>query len=190
VIHGRVIGLGVLFAACSSQPRRVQPVAPRDSTTVLPPIHVTAALPKTQRELYQEARRASRDSMLKELAEARQRWARQGGPRVRYRWQEVCYCIFSVQASSDITVEAVRDSIISIVNGRSIASSYESSGRTRPSISYLMSLADKAIRGNADEIIVTFDPLLGIPTRVYVDPIVGMTDDEVEIRITDIHVIR
>ena len=39
-------------------------------------------------------------------------------------------------------------------------------------------LAEAAIRGNADRITLTFDSVLGVPTRIYVDHELRSTDEE------------
>ena len=156
---------------------------------MLKQVSVTAALPLSDHEIYQAARLASRDSLLRELRAARQHWAAQHAPRIAYRLRQVCGCVASVAASSDITVQAVGDSVVKVTNRRASPTDFQLPNRQPATVASLLDLAEKAIRGNADQITVAFDPVLGIPTRVYVDGRVGVTDDEDDIIITDITVI-
>lgn len=172
--------------AQGARPRR-----PGDGVLILEPMSVIAAKPSRSpdHERLQAERLASRDSLLRELDLARGRWARQSPRRVRYRLRQICYCVASVGVSRDFIVEATGDSVVAATNG-GILTLVPSPGQHAPSIGYLFELAERAIRGNADQIIVTFDALLGIPTRVFVDPRAGTTDDEDDVLVSDIAVIR
>jgi hypothetical protein len=95
----------------------------------------------------------------------------------------------AVAASRDVAVEVAGDSLATIRNDS--ASTRDSSAtRYLFSVSYLFELAEQAIRGNAEHIIVAFDPILGVPTRVLVDERVNTTDDEDSFVISDIVVVR
>lgn len=183
--------LGALWPArVEAQATPLRP--PRDSVHVLTQVRITAAseVPRNDHEISQKVRVASRDSLLRELRTARQHWTAQHAPRIAYRVRRACGCIMSVTASSDITVEAVGDSLVTLTNMRDIPTDFQLPNRHPPTVAALLDLAEEAIRGNADEVAVTFDPVLGIPTRVFVDQRVAATDDEEDIIVANITVIH
>ena len=180
--------LGALGPA-GAEAQKTAPRPARDSVHVLEQVRITAAIPQNDHEISQKLRVASRDSLLWELRTARQHWAAQHAPRIAYRVRRACGCIMSVTESSDITVEAVGDSILTLTDRRDIPTDFRLPNRHTPTVAALLDLAEEAIRGNADQITVAFDPVLGIPTRVYVDQRVTVTDDEEDIIVADITVI-
>ena len=159
---------------------------------MLDTVKVTATPPRpvNDHEVFQAERAASRDSLLRELSAARSRWTQHSRSRVRYRWDDHNYSVMSVTASSDLLVEAIGDSVVSMRNERSIPTLYADPSHDKPTAAFLFRLAEAAIRGEADRIVVTFDAVLGMPTRVFVDRRVGTSDDEDDIVVKDIQVIR
>ncbi|MDQ6633350.1 MAG: DUF6174 domain-containing protein [Gemmatimonadota bacterium] len=116
----------------------------------------------------------------------RERWRRQGSPRLSYRVKMACFCIRVPPVPEYATVHAAGDSVLSVVDerGRPARTFHPTSGR--PSIRWLFDYAEEAIRGDANGIIVTFDPVLGIPTRIQVDPSAYTSDDELDVTVSQI----
>ena len=160
--------------------------AQHDSVLVLKPVQTTAMPVQVwpDHAALRAATRAARDSLLRELASARERWAPNATRRIEYRLQEPCSCVFSVSSSTDLNISAIGDSIITIHNNRSIPA--DTSTHARRSVGYLFARAEQAILTDADEVVVVFDPVFGIPRRIWVDPNKAGTDDEYELLVSDI----
>ena len=175
------IGFAALPRTGQAQQSRRRP--PRDSAVALDRVVVVSSpdVVWPDHGRYQSARQASRDSLLRQLAAARERWRQQGALRVSFRVQMLCFCMRTDELPVYTTVEAVGDVVLSVVDQRGQAASALKPADGRPSVPFLFTSAEAAIRGTADLIIVTFDPVLGIPTRILVDDQVGTTDDELDI---------
>ena len=171
--------LGLLAVHRSASAQQPPPAAPKYTVTAIESVPSMA-------DYFRAKRRESRDSLLVQLSAARDRWRRQGSPRLSYRVKMACFCVSVVSVPEYASVDAVGDSALSVVDqgGRPARSRLPTNGR--PSIRWLFDYAEKAIRGDADRIIVTFDPVLGIPTRILVDPMAYASDDELDVTVSQI----
>lgn len=180
-------GLGSPAVSLRAQARASEHVR-RDSVLVLEPIHTTA-MPEVRwpnHAVLRAANRAARDSLLRELEAARQRWAHRSAQNVTYRLREPCHCIFSTASLADVVVSARGDSVIDVRSVGTAPTLTDPFTFQQRSVAYLFARAERAILADADEIVVLFDPVFGIPRRIWVDPNQGATDDEFEMVITDI----
>lgn len=170
-----------LFMKQGSAIKRVTPTRPQRDTT--PGVVTVLNLGG-----YTSARAASRDSLLDQLASARARWSRQQKPRLRFRVQMLCFCLASPPLPLYAMVEIAGDSVVSVIdqNGRPTRTIHPTTGR--PSVTWLFAYAEEVIRGDADEVTIAFDPVLGIPTRIRVDPRVFVTDDELDVIVSHLAV--
>lgn len=181
----------VCAAARTSEGQLARRATTRDSVLMLPRVTVESGIEVRwpDHAKLQRQRQATRDSLLGELAAARGRWRRLGADRVRYRITEQCFCLATWELPVYATVSASGDSVQSVVNqrGEPTALIYPLTGL--PSIAFLFDRAEAAIRGAAELVIVTFDPVSGIPTRVFKDDQVGASDDELDIVVSHIEVV-
>jgi hypothetical protein len=53
----------------------------------------------------------------------------------------------------------------------------------------LFAYVEEAIRGDADRIVVTFDRMLGIPSRIMMDPMVYASDDQLDVTVSHIVIV-
>jgi hypothetical protein len=172
--------LGLLAVHRSAPAQQPPPSVPTYTVTAIDSVLALGG------DYFRAKRRASRDSLLAQLSAARARWHLQGSPRLSFRVKMACFCTGVPPAPEYATVEAAGDSVLSVVDqrGRPARSLHPTNGR--PSIRWLFAYAEEAIRGDADMIIVTFDPVLGIPTRIMVDPMAYASDDQLDITVSHI----
>ena len=185
------VTLAVCLAWTAARTSEAQPAhrsARRDSVLTLPRVTVEGfgSIHSPDHARLAQQRQATRDSLLAELAAARGRWRQHGGYRVRYRIRELCFCLASWELPEYATVTASGDSVYSVVNQRGEPTALIHPLKGQPSIAFLFDRAEAVIRGSAEEVIVTFDPVWGIPTRVFEDLWVGVTDDELDIIVSHI----
>ena len=111
-----------------------------------------------------------------ELSVARRRWAQQGPPSYRYRFQYLCFCPSSLATPVEIqvrggTVVAVLDP----VTGRPVPSDAR---RPTPTVEGLFAVVEDAIERRVDWIDVQYDLVMGYPAVIRVDPNTRAIDEE------------
>ncbi len=184
--------IGTVASPHSGQGQSTRRPPPRDSVLVLPRILVQSGVVAhwPDHEALQRARAVSRDSLLGELASARGRWTQFRPRMVTYRLQELCFCARTGGLPKYVTVTEQADSVIRVVNELNAPDSplYPLAGP--PSVAFLFERAEAAIRSGADDVVVTFDAVSGVPTRVFTDWRVGTTDDELDIIVSDISLLE
>lgn len=120
---------------------------------------------------------------MAELASARQRWARHGPAAYGITVTRDCECL--PEASDPVR--------ISVRAGAVEARTYVGTGRpvptalrdVFPSVEELFERIAGATRRRAARVIVRYDPVLGYPTRVFIDENATIVDDEITYVLTD-----
>ena len=142
------------------------------------------AVSRSYREILQQRRNASRDSLLQELDAARGRWRSQRARSFRYRVEIRCACIRIPRPPAYTIVEVSGDSVLSVRDSTGAAANpfYPVDGQQSPR--WLFAIAEAAIRDSADRVDVIFDDVSGLPLLVRTDEQFNRTDDELEVRVT------
>ena len=105
------------------------------------------------------------------LGEQRALWASQGLTDYTFDVVRICYCQFV----SDVRV-TVKDGVITGVT--ELASEVARDPETFRTIDGLFDLVQDAYDRDAHEVQVEFDPSRGYPTRIWIDYVLMMTDEE------------
>lgn len=111
-------------------------------------------------------------------------WQQAGISHYRFKLFVGCFCIFS--ENMPLTIE--------IQNGEVVAMEYQSGNEIdAPSrelfdkyatIDRIFAELEKNLHGEADEVIVEYDPTYGYPTKVNIDFIEQATDDELSLTVS------
>jgi hypothetical protein len=111
-----------------------------------------------------------------ELIAARQKWTAHGIASYRYRFQYLCFCPASLIQPIEITVRGGRlSAVVDPLTGRPAP---EVAGQPRPTVDELFGFVESAIDRRVDRLTVAYDPVLGYPTLIRVDPRLDAVDEE------------
>lgn len=113
---------------------------------------------------------------------ARDRWTSNHPASYDFTMRRLCFC----------PAEFTNPVIVAVRNGVVESRRYESSGQplpanyaqSFPTIDGLWEIVDDAARRNAAKLDVTYDPVLGYPTRIDIDYDTRLADEEVTIVVT------
>ncbi|MDJ0599268.1 MAG: DUF6174 domain-containing protein [Crocosphaera sp.] len=116
------------------------------------------------------------DSLLiQELKENRQLWRSQQLKNYQYIYQQQCFC--TPPSNIPLKVSIRNDKITQVVN---LNNDQLITDLTFPqTIDQLFNIIKDAIKGNADEILITYDKTFGYPTRVAIDYQKILADEEI-----------
>ena len=119
---------------------------------------------------------ASPTAPANRLAEQRALWAAQGLTDYTFDVKKVCYCPAYLVADVRITVVGgVITGVTDIATGDALGPDLMEYFRT---INGLFDLVQDAYNRNAHEVQVEFDPSRGYPTRIWIDYVMMMADEE------------
>jgi hypothetical protein len=111
-----------------------------------------------------------------ELNVARQRWSARGFPSYRYRFQYLCFCPATLILPVEIQVRAGR--VVAVVDPATGRPPPAAPGRPSPTVEDLFAVVESALDGKADWLDVQYDPILGYPAVIRVDPNTRAVDEE------------
>ncbi|EAZ89915.1 DUF6174 domain-containing protein [Crocosphaera chwakensis] len=121
------------------------------------------------------ANNESNSLLIEELKENRQLWRSQQLKNYQYIYQQQCFC--PLPSNVPLKVSVKNDKITQVVN---LNNNQVITDLTLPkTIEELFKIIKDAIQRNADEILITYDPTLGYPTRVAIDYQKILADDEI-----------
>jgi uncharacterized protein DUF6174 len=112
-----------------------------------------------------------------QLTVARGRWAAQGPDSYRYRFQYLCFCPTSQIAPVEIQVRLGR--VVAVLDPASGRPALPDARRPAPTVEDLFAVIDEAIARPVDWIDVQYEPVLGYPMVIRVDPNTRTTDEEI-----------
>lgn len=160
----RLVGVAALSVACGRDSEL--PPLPPDPRTVKPQ-QVLASPPTDPMD-------AHRRTLLEASVAARLRWQALAPSAYRLIVSQRCRCDAGTPFKSD-----VRDGLVVSRRGgvRSDERPVQPPLRT---VEQLFAQALRAIDGGADDVTVDFDPALGYPSRIRIDPRRNVADDERE----------
>lgn len=122
---------------------------------------------------------ACRDSLapVGEEFDARRRWASRGPSAYTYTVERGCYCLDSAIGPVDVTVrDGVVESRRYTRTGGTVSPRF---AELFPTIEGLFAQIDSARSRKAASLRVEYDPDLGYPTRIDIDFVEQMADDEI-----------
>lgn len=124
---------------------------------------------------------AAPDDPAAELQLNRDRWSRTGVVSYRFTITRDCFC----------TPEMSGPVVIEVRAGEVISRTYEGGSAVDPqfadlfvTIPGLFGIVEDAILSQAAALSVRYDPELGYPRSIAIDPVAGVADDEVSYRVT------
>lgn len=118
---------------------------------------------------------------------ARSRWQAQGVRNYTYHFHRSCFCLAEIIREADVLVRAGRVvGATNVVYGRSPDPSW--TPPVQPDLSGLKTIEEffdlvAVAQQESDLVSVSYDPVMGFPHQITVDPVFGMVDDESEYRV-------
>ncbi len=113
--------------------------------------------------------------LIEELTENRQLWRSQQLKNYQYIYQQQCFC--TPPSNTPLKVSIKNDKIAQVVN---LNDNQVISDLTFPrTIDELFNIIETAIKRNADEILISYDPAFGYPTRIAIDYQKILADEEI-----------
>ncbi|WP_107669726.1 DUF6174 domain-containing protein [Cyanothece sp. BG0011] len=117
-----------------------------------------------------------RNSLLREeLKENYQLWRSQQLKNYQYIYQKRCFC--PLPTNEPLKVSVKNDKITQVVNLNN--NQVITDLTLANTIEELFNIIEEGIQRNADELLITYDPTLGYPTRVAIDYQKILADDEI-----------
>ena len=113
--------------------------------------------------------------LREELQENRQLWRSQTLKDYQYIYQQQCFC--PPPSNNSLEVFVKNDTIIKTVNLNNNENIKDLT--FAKTVEELFNIIEDAIKRNADEILITYDSLLGYPTRVAIDYEKILADEEI-----------
>jgi hypothetical protein len=111
-----------------------------------------------------------------ELNVARRRWAAQGPPNYRYRFQYLCFCPASLATPVEIQVR--QGGVVAVLDPASGRPAPAAPGRPTPTVEELFAVVESALDDDVDWIDVQYDLVMGYPAVIRVDPSARIVDEE------------
>ena len=107
------------------------------------------------------------------LARARARWEATGLDDYRYTLARNCFCIGSAVGPAVVTV--VDGTVTSVVRQ---GEGEPADAELYPSVEGLFDVVEDALRRDAHEVDVTYDPATGVPVHIWIDYVEMAVDEE------------
>lgn len=127
-------------------------------------------------------------AIANELQQNQQSWAAQKIAKYRYTLQISCFCLPEVTQPVVIEVRnGKRTSITAAQSGLPVDAKYFKKYDTIPK---LFNVIKTAIQDKADNISVTYNPTLGYPTSISIDPEQLAADEEIWLTISNFQIIK
>jgi hypothetical protein len=127
-----------------------------------------------------------------ELDKNRQKWQDAGITHYRFSLHIGCFCAFRDQMP--LTVEVQNGEIISMTNSNGTLinttdPNYEIFSQ-HATIERLFSELEAGLKGDADEVTVTYDPTHGFPNEIHFDYIKAAMDDELTLSVSEFEALK
>jgi major membrane immunogen (membrane-anchored lipoprotein) len=127
-----------------------------------------------------------------ELDKNRQTWQDAGITHYRFSLHIGCFCAFRDQMP--LTVEVQNGEIISMTysDGTIIDTTdpnYEIFSK-HATIDRIFSELEAGLKGDADEVTVTYDSTRGVPSEIYFDYIQAAADDELSLSVSEFEILK
>jgi len=112
-------------------------------------------------------------------------WNQQGISHYQFNLFVGCFCVFS--QDMPLTIEVKDDLIVSMeyASGNPIDANNIEYFRRFATIDRLFTEVENLVNGEADEVIVTYDPTYGFPAQISIDYIKNAADDELSLTVSD-----
>jgi len=122
----------------------------------------------------------------------RKTWQNSGVTHYRFSLHIGCFCPFRDQMP--ITIEVQNGEVISMTapDGTPITVAdpgYETFSRYA-TMDRIFSTLEAGLKGDADEVTVTYDPAHGFPSEIYFDYIKAAMDDELSLSVSEFEVLK
>jgi hypothetical protein len=107
---------------------------------------------------------------------ARGRWSARGPVNYRYRFQYLCFCAGSLLTAVEIQVRAGR--VVAVLEPATGRPAPAAPGRPSPTVEDLFAVVQSSLDRGVDWIDVQYDPVLGYPAVIRIDPDTRAADEE------------
>lgn len=111
-----------------------------------------------------------------ELNVARGRWSSRGPASYRYQFQYLCFCPASLVTPVEIQVREGR--VTAVLDPATGKPAPAAPGRPSPTVEDLFAVVQQALDRDVDWMDVQYDPVLGYPAVIRIDPDTRMADEE------------
>ena len=107
---------------------------------------------------------------------ARTRWSARGPANYRYQFQYLCFCPASLVTPVEIQVREGR--VMAVLDPSTGRPAPAAPGRPTPTVEELFAVVQQALDRDVDWMDVQYDPVLGYPAVIRIDPDTRMADEE------------
>jgi ABC-type Fe3+-hydroxamate transport system substrate-binding protein len=133
---------------------------------------------------------ASANQNQSELDQNWQKWQDANISQYRYKLAISCFCIFSQDMPLIIEVQDGQVVSMEYSTGNEIDTNNREYFQRFETIDRLFEQLQKDIRGEADEVVVTYNGTYGFPEEVKIDYVLEATDDELWLTISDFEALQ
>ena len=120
-----------------------------------------------------------------EIERNKEKWQDANVSHYRYNLFVGCFCVFSQDMPLVIEVKDAEVVSMEYQNGNEIDASSRELFEKYATIDRIFSELAKDINGEADEVIVTYDPTYGFPAEINIDFIKDAIDDELALTVSN-----
>ena len=127
------------------------------------------------------------DPVSSELQQMKQQWLTQHIVNYAYTFENGCFC--SEEVTQPVRIEVrngVRASIRSVTGGQPVNEEYFAPYDTIPK---LFDMIQAAIAKKPAQIVVRYDPKIGFPTDIFIDPDKSIADEETRLNVYGFEII-
>ena len=120
-----------------------------------------------------------------EIERNKEKWQDAGVSHYRYNLFVGCFCVFS--QDMPLVIEVQNGEVVSMEyqSGNEIEASNRELFEKYATIDHIFTELEKDINGEADEVVVKYDPTYGFPTEANIDVIKDAVDDELALTVSN-----
>lgn len=120
-----------------------------------------------------------------EIERNKEKWRDANVSHYRYNLFVGCFCVFS--QDMPLVIEVKDGEVVSMEyqNGNEIDATSRELFEKYATIDRIFSELEKDVNGEADEVVVTYDPTYGFPAEVNIDFIKNAIDDELALTVSN-----
>jgi hypothetical protein len=138
--------------------------------------------------LEQEIRVNPENSSTAQLQRNKLLWAKQNISNYRFTVRQTCFC--SIEARQPVNIEVRNGKVTSIVPASNGLSFNREDFTKHDSIAKLFDVIEDAIAKEAEDLLVTYHPTLGYPTKISINYDQWTADDEISFTVENLQPLK
>jgi hypothetical protein len=138
--------------------------------------------------LEQETRVTPENTSTAQLQRNKQLWAKQNISNYRFTVRQTCFC--SMESMQPVTIEVRNGKVTSIVPAIDAVSFNQEDFTNHDSIAKLFDVIEDAIAKQAEDLLVTYHPTLGYPTKISINYDAWTADEELSITVENLQPLK